>query len=388
MRYVIASALSVLMAQAGQPQGYRQSVDAAPGEVVEIRLDTGGDVRIVGTGESSVHVEAWAKDVPLADMVIEAKRTSRGVEVVSRFVDERRRSSRAVEMSIRVPRRVNVEIASKGGVMSISDVEGSLRASTMGGGMTLTGLSGRVTLSSMSGDIRLTNSRVDGTVSTMSGDVVLEDVTGGVRGSSMNGRVIQRNTRLADSPAAGATEVRISTMRGDIDVPAAPAGAAVSTMNGDVRIRTAAGHARASTMRGDIRLDAVDGWIDATTMGGDVTAVMVGNPDSGDRHVRIVSQGGNVTLTVPAGLQMRIDAKLTYTRNNSGKFGIGGDIPLQIRETAEWDDSDIAMRNGSATVRPGGPHRSIHGTSTVGDGRHLVEIETVNGDVTILTRTR
>jgi DUF4097 and DUF4098 domain-containing protein YvlB len=149
------------------------------------------------------------------------------------------------------------------------------------------------------------------------------------------------------------------------------AGANVSTMGGDVHISRAAQYVKASTMGGEVRLDAVDGWIEASTMGGNVMATMVGDPARGDRHVKLTSMGGDITLTVPAGLDMRFDITLAYTRNSKQNYEIRGDFPVQTRRTSEWE------------YRKGDARRYIYGTGTAGSGKNVIEIETVNGDVII-----
>jgi DUF4097 and DUF4098 domain-containing protein YvlB len=242
----------------------------------------------------------------------------------------------------------------------------------MGGELVLSGLRGRVSISAMAGDIRLARSEVDGTVATMRGNVLMDDVLGDVKASSMNGRVERRNVRPSGPPR----EFQMATMRGAIDVSDALAGARVSTMRGDVRIRSAKPFVEASTMGGDIQLDAVDGWIEATTMGGNLTATMVGDPASGDRHVKLTATAGDITLTVPDGLDMRIDVTLGYTRNSPQNYTLQSDFPVQQRRTEEW-----ITRNEST-------RRYIYGSGTVGRGTHLVEIEAVNGNVTIRRQPR
>ena len=160
-------------------------------------------------------------------------------------------------------------------------------------------------------------------------------------------------------------------MGGEINVADAMAGANVSTMGGNVRILNAARYVKAHTMGGDIRLDSVDGWIEALTMGGNVVATMVGDADRGDRHVKLTSMGGDLTLTVPDGLDMRFEITLAYTRNSKQDFEIRSDFPVQQRRTNDWDYSQ------------GSPKKYLYGTGTVGSGRHLIDLETVNGNVII-----
>lgn len=371
--------LAAVLLMAAPMDSFGQEVKASPGQTLDLQLVTGATVHIVGWDEPSVKVDAVKKGRD-ADMVrVEVRRTARGVEVLSEYTTKRESRSSRIEIDIKVPRRFDVEIDSMGGEVRIEDVEGTMRGRTMGGDLTLTRLRGRLELSTMGGAIQLTASRVDGTVSTMGGNVTLEDVTGNVRGSSMGGNVVTRNVKRSSTAAASpssAKEVQISTMGGEISIADAMAGANVSTMGGNIRILQAARHVKASTMGGDVRLDAVDGWIEATTMGGNVMATMVGDADRGDRHVKLTSMSGDITLTVPPSLGMRFDIKVAYTRNSRQDYKILGDFPVQIRSTTEWDYSK------------GSPRRFIYGTGTAGSGKHVIEIETVNGDVTIRKRAQ
>ena len=383
---VVVAALSVATV-ATQGDIYREEVNASAGEHLELRLRTGGSIRIVGTDASSVRVEATKRGRDADDVEIRTRRVGRRtVQVVSEYEGRSNNRSSNISFVIQVPRRFDIEIDSMGGEVRIEDVEGEIRGATMGGALSLARLSGRLNLSTMGGDIELRDSRVDGNVSTMGGRVTLEDVTGNVNGSSMGGNVVYRNVRRSStaassssssssSPASSSTstakEVRISTMGGDINVADAMAGADVSTMGGNIHISQAAQHVKASTMGGNIRLASLDGSVEASTMGGDVIVTMVGDPERGDRHVKLTSMGGDITLHVPAALGMRFDITLAYTRNSKQNYEIRSDFPMQTRRTTEWERTR------------GDARRYVYGTGTAGSGRHVIEIETVNGDVTI-----
>jgi DUF4097 and DUF4098 domain-containing protein YvlB len=366
---VIVAATVTLSAQAGT---LKEEIKASSGQTLDLRLETAGSVRIVGSDEPAVRVEGGVTGRDAADVVVKAIPTSRGVEISAAYASPRGNRSSRADFEIHVPRRFNVHVASMSAAVHVTDVEGTIDGGIMGGDLVLTGLRGRVSISAMAGDIRLTRSEVEGTVATMNGNVLMDDVVGDVRASSMNGRVERRNVRAAGP----AREIRLASMSAAIDVGDALAGASVSTMRGDVRIRSAKPFVRASTMGGDIQLDAVDGWIEATTMGGNLTATMVGDPASGDRHVKLIATAGDITLTVPDGLDMRIDVTLGYTRNSPQNYTIQSDFPVQHRRTDEW-----ITRNEST-------RRYVYGSGTVGSGTHLVEIEVVNGNVTIRRQPR
>lgn len=367
---VAALATPAAVPAAAQEPQLRREFNVAPGQRLEIHLETGGKISVTGWEREVVAVDARKSGRDCDLIAIEAEQRGSSVLVESEMVERANNIRCSLEIDVRVPSRFDVEVETMGGGVAITGVEGELSGQTMGGGLTLTRLRGRVDLTTMGGDIELTDSEVDGRVHTMGGRVRIEDVVGDVKGSSMGGNVVYR--RVTDRAGKGSgDEVRINTMGGSINVDDAPAGANVETMGGTVRVTSARGHVRAKTMGGDIDLGAVDGWIEATTMGGDIEARMTGDPAQGDRHVTLVSMSGDVTLEVPAGLDMQIDITLAYTRNSRGNYRITSDFPLQQTETDAWDEE-----NGS-------PRKYIYGNSTIGAGTHRIRIETVNGNITL-----
>ncbi|MEM7357198.1 MAG: DUF4097 family beta strand repeat-containing protein, partial [Acidobacteriota bacterium] len=203
--------------------------------------------------------------------------------------------------------------------------------------------------------------------STMGGKVTLRDIYGDLDGSSMGGNVtLDRVTRRDGSSTGDA--VIISTMGGSIEVGDAPAGAKLETMGGAIRVESAAEYVDAETMGGDIEIGAVAGWVKAVTMGGDIEVRVTGEGSDG-ADLMLESMHGDVRLIVPRGFGMEVDIEIAYTKRHLGKHEIKTDLPLQLSETDRW-------------VRDhGDPRRYLRGTGTVGDGRHRVEVRTVNGDV-------
>ncbi|HET9385344.1 MAG TPA: DUF4097 family beta strand repeat-containing protein [Gemmatimonadales bacterium] len=365
---ILAAGLSL----SAQGKTFTDEIRVSPGQALELRLDTRADVTITGSDDAWVRVQAIPGDQGASDGVVTTRPTSRGVQIVSKGAGETRfLTGNPARLTIVVPRRFDVHITSMVGNLRVENVEGQIDGETKGGNLTLTGLSGGLNLTTRGGDIHVSNSRLDGKVVTMGGSVTLEDVAGHVNSVSMGGSVVSRTARRNGGAAPGPPgELRITTTGGAIDVAEAMAGAIVTTTGGAIHIQQAAGYVRATTTGGEIRLDSVDGWIEATTPGGGVIATMVGDPDRGDRHVRLVSVGGDITLTVPESLGMRFDITLAYTRNSRQNYEIHSDFPLQIRRT-DWE------------YATGDRRRHIYGTGTAGNARHLVHIETVNGDVTV-----
>ena len=196
----------------------------------------------------------------------------------------------------------------------------------------------------------------------MGGNIDIDSEGGKIKAKTWGGNVDAR-----------ADEVHASTMGGNINVRDAPLGADVHTMGGDIEIRSAKRYVKAKTMGGDIDIDRIDGWVQATTMGGDVDVTMTGNPEEGKRDVDISSMGGDVSLTVPAGLSMKFDIELAYTRRSRQNYKIVSDFDLQIEETDEWRRSYLM----------GSPKKYIYGSGIVSDGKNKIKIRTVNGNIHI-----
>jgi DUF4097 and DUF4098 domain-containing protein YvlB len=160
-------------------------------------------------------------------------------------------------------------------------------------------------------------------------------------------------------------------MGGDIDVPSAPGGARVTTMGGDIDVKSAAMFVKAKTMGGDIEIHELNGWVEATTMGGDIEVRMAGT--EGDRHVELVSRGGDVVLELPADFSMDVDIEIDYGRRGPDEAEIRSDFPLEIE--------DRPNKGGWA-----GNFGTTRGSGSINGGRNKVTIRTTDGTVVLRKR--
>lgn len=349
--------------------GHAEEIDAPSGGELSVRLETGGEIEIVGWDRDVVSVDASFRGRDADNVSFEVQKTSGGVRIVSKFKERRRRNSVDGRVKLRVPDRFDLDLNTMGGKIEIRSVEGDIRGETMGGELRLESLRGDVDLETMGGNIRLRDSEVDGEITSMGGNVELSDVCGSVEATTMGGNVVYDN--VTDACGGQCREVRISTMGGNIESPDAPCGADLETMGGNIAIDSAQEYVKAETMGGNIRIGAVDGWVHATTMGGTIRVTMVGDPRSGRRDVRLDSKGGDVELGLPEGLSAEIDVTLAYTKRSNKKYSIESDFPLSVRQSESWDH------------KSGDPRKYIFGRGSVDGGEHKIKIETINGDVRI-----
>jgi DUF4097 and DUF4098 domain-containing protein YvlB len=362
---------------ANESSGTREFRVAAGGKLT-LHLETGGGVKIMGTGGSSVSVSYKLSCSP--DCQISFDQSGSDVSVETKFERSGRSQTADVDFEIRVPSRFDVALDSMGGGLEIDGVKGAFTGETKGGEITLHDVEGEAKLSTMGGAISVTDSTLDGSVHTMGGAVTIENVLGDLKGSSMGGDVRYKNVRRADGkisspPRTGGSDpseitpetVQISTMGGEIVTEDAPEGADVMTMGGDIRIKNAGRFVRAKTMGGDIEIDSVDGWVQATTMGGNLDVTVTGA--GGD--VTLTSMSGTVVLRVPPGFGMNLDVEIAFTKNSRKQYAITAPGTGTPSVSPDWDYSQ------------GSPRKYIRKSSKVNGGGHKVTVKTINGNVTV-----
>jgi DUF4097 and DUF4098 domain-containing protein YvlB len=347
----------------------KKEIDTKPGKTLDLELSTGGSIDVTGWDKNVVSIVAHIRG-DKEDYYVDVDDRSSGIKVEISY-EGRGRHNGGVSAEVMVPKKYNLELETMGGDIMLKDIEGNFSGETMGGEIELYYLKGEVKLTTMGGEIKVEDCDLDGQVKTMGGEVSLRDVIGDLDASTMGGEVSYRNVKRRDK-REDAREVTISTMGGEIQVDDAPGGANVSTMGGEIRIRSARKYVKAKTMGGEIKIDEIDGGVKATTMGGDIEVHMIGDPDQYDRDVVLSSMGGDIMLTVPAGLSMDFDIKLTLTRHVSDdEYRIISDFPMKIEKS---DDQDYSGRSD---------RRYIYGTGKVAGGKNKIRIDTINGDIII-----
>ena len=372
-----------------------RSVDAAPGEQLDLDLESGAAVQIQGWDEPRVHVRARLGGRDAADTRITVERQAGGVKVRSFFPPRQISRSTSNQLEIQVPRRFDVHLSSSGGHLRMKDVEGSFRGSTGGGELVLERLNGEAQLSTGGGDIRVTDCDLAGSVSTGGGTVLLSRVRGGLTGSSGSGPVVygdkagggssdetadlsgleidRSHTRVRSNEPMGVLHIRKAG--GDVELEEAPQGAVIYTGGGRVSVGRSAGLVDASTGGGDVEIGPVTGSVRAGTGGGDIH-VMLADAGSEPQTVDLTSGSGKMIVELPAGFDGAIELETAYTKSHGRATRIESAWELQREPTTEWDS------------RQGTPRRYVRARGVLGSGRGLVRVKTVNGDIELRRASR
>jgi DUF4097 and DUF4098 domain-containing protein YvlB len=163
---------------------FERTVPAHEGGTLELDLDTGGDVEIIGTDDQKVSVHGSLSGRDWRETTIALEEHNGDASLVSRYVGSSSEQSFDNAFQIRVPKRFNVRVMSAGGDVHITGVDGSFSGSTGGGTIALERATGEAHLSTGGGDVHVAKSKLDGSVSTGGGTVRFDEVTGGIVGSS------------------------------------------------------------------------------------------------------------------------------------------------------------------------------------------------------------
>ena len=350
------------------PRKVHKEFTVKSGQLLYLNFETGATINVEGWDKNIVSFDAELGGRNWEDINIDFDQTSTGINVTSEYEGSHHNKSSKVDITIKVPKKFDLNFETTGGGVTLNNLEGELKGTTMGGSLTLSKLKGNLSLKTMGGSITLTDSDVDGKVSTMGGKVNIENVTGNVDGSSMGGNVTINNLKRRDGTSTG-NETNISTMGGAIDLNTAPYGADVHTMGGNITINSAEKFVKAKTMGGKILIKSVNGSVKATTMGGNIQVTETGTGDNKD--IELKSMGGDITLVVPADFSMNVEAQITYDEDDRGEYKIYSDYNLN--ESTEQKERDNGWRKSE----------TLTGTGSFNAGKNKVRISTIAGDIYI-----
>jgi hypothetical protein len=393
----LATPRSVPVALVQQPDTiFEQTIAASAGETISVSLRDGGSISVRAWNQPQVRVRGVLSGTQARDTRVVFGRSGGGLELRTVVDDYGRRNSRnSNSFELWVPSRFNLNISSGGGEISISGVEGRFTGNTGGGEINLDNLKGVAELTTGGGEINVRNSTLDGHVSTGGGEATITGTAGNIQVTSGSGPVIRDGvggggrTRVygvgglaaqtvssdkspmivVDGNIVSSGRVSYSRAGGEIRLASVPDGGDFTTGGGEIVVGSIGGRASFTTGGGDVMLDNVSDDVSVTTGAGDVQVTVVGG-NGNARSVNVTSGKGRIVIELPSGFDGRFDLETAYTERN-GPTKIESDFPVNVTETQEWDS-----RNGT-------PRRYVRGSGSVGSGRGLIKIRTVNGDVVI-----
>jgi len=248
------------------PAGARVEVSSIRGSVkIENADTTTAEVQIIRTARTRADLEYHK---------IEVEQT--GNSLVIRGVQDRERDSRNVQVNhqviLKLPRRIDLSVASVSGSLQVGDVEGQVHVSSISGSGNIGNVGGKLQVSSVSGSLEVGNVGADARVNSISGNVVLGQVNGSLDVSSVSGGV---NAKLVSLSPQG---IHINSVSGSIEL------GFKSEVNADFS---------AQQVSGQVYLDVPNVTRDSEAKSSNVRARI----GTGGTPITISSVSGNIRLT-------------------------------------------------------------------------------------------
>jgi DUF4097 and DUF4098 domain-containing protein YvlB len=351
-----------------------KSFTVAKGGTLEVRVD-GGDIRINVWEKNEVYVKAEGID---EDDLEDLKMKQSGNDVIVEF---RNRggwggwSGGHQRFDITIPSQYNTDLHTSGGDIEVrGTVSGMIKGSTSGGDVTLENVKGgKVDLSTSGGDMRTGDVQGDVTLRTSGGNIDMGVVGGEANISTSGGDISVKSVgKSLKAHTSGGNidigdvggEARVSTSGGDVKVGRVTGNASLSTSGGNIDLDNASGPVKANTSGGDITLKNITGSIDAGTSGGNVDAEL---KPSGKGNSKLSSSGGEITLAIPEDAKATIEATIKIQGrwgSRRSEYKVRSDFKADVYEQ---DDNE----------------REIRATYKLNGGGELIELKTVNSDISI-----
>lgn len=164
------------------------------GQLLEIKVRTGAGIRITAWDRDEITVATDWTEERCQDAHLEVTRTPQGVRIATTYPPGTGSINWncSFDFVVRVPRRIDLQLASAGGGVAISGVRGDLRGHTGGGSLELHNLRGTISLRTGGGGILVRDSDLEGNVLTGGGKVRFTNVSGDITGRSGSMRGVVR----------------------------------------------------------------------------------------------------------------------------------------------------------------------------------------------------
>lgn len=192
--------LLLLATLAAAPQPADTVVELRRGDRVVLE-NFSGEIAVSGWGDDRLEVRGEERE--------EAVGVRREGSVVRVVRAEARRGGRSVEMTLRVPRWVELQIGGPSLDVSVEGIDGPVRIGNVSGDIRVRDIGGALDVRSIDGEILVDDARGGVRASSQSEDVTVRGVTGPVEVHSGSGDIMLADVRSAS--------VRAETQDGDID---------------------------------------------------------------------------------------------------------------------------------------------------------------------------
>jgi hypothetical protein len=188
------------------------------------------------------------------------------------------KKSLSISFEIKVPEKINTNLKTSGGSISLEKLTGKLDFSTSGGSLSLTNLSGNINGRTSGGSIGLTDS---------DGEIDLKTSGGAIAANNSKGNI------------------NLATSGGSFDL---------KNLKGQIMARTSGGGIDAEMIEGSLIVSTSGGAIDLKAISGDVIATTSGGGINADikklgKKLKLSTSAGSIHANLPFDAGMDLDIK-------------------------------------------------------------------------------
>jgi DUF4097 and DUF4098 domain-containing protein YvlB len=260
----------------------------------------------------------------------------------------------STDLALHVPRGLReTALASSGGAIRATDLDGAFRADTRGGAVEVDRVQGAVTVRTGGGAVRA--GRIGGPLECYSGGgAIVAETLGGEAGLNTGGGEIfvrEAKARVRARTAGGNIRieravggVQVAADAGLIDVLEAGGPVIAETGAGSIKIRSAA-NVQCESGAGTIHIQALSGMLRATTKAGSIVADLGGAARLQDSALSTTA--GDITVLIPSNLAVTVEA----INSTPGAHRIVSDFQ-EIRPRSEQGNS---RSEAGGAIHGGGP---------------------------------
>lgn len=184
----------------------------------------------------------------------------------------------SISFEIDSPEKVDTDLVTSGGSITLSKLDGDLGFKTSGGSMTLDALKGNIKGATSGGSIKMNQLGGDISLSTSGGSITAENSSGKIKLTTSGGSLTFNNLK---------GEIRGTTSGGSIRA---------NDISGDLSI---------STSGGSIKFANIEGNISGSTSGGGIEGNILAIKD----HVNLSTSAGSIKVDLPFNEGMDLDLR-------------------------------------------------------------------------------
>jgi hypothetical protein len=300
--------------------------------IQNVKVNTsGGGIKVTGTSGKDAEVKVfvipnnWNKTASKSEIEEEMKNYILEMEYKDGSIicvakpknPEMKRHKLSIGFEVYSPSKVDVNLATAGGGITLDNLEGDLYFQTSGGGITVSKLKGKVNGKTSGGGIKMIDSDGFITMKTSGGGISAKNSKGNIDLSTSGGGIELSQLKGSIKARTSGGGIDSEDIKGSLDVSTSGGSIGLSKISGDVIARTSGGGIdanivklgkilRLSTSAGNIHAnipfsEGMDLDIKGNRIKSDKLSKVSSNLSSGRVKGRVNGGGTEVTMTASSG---------------------------------------------------------------------------------------